>query len=89
MAKLRLISVFFMAALCASRAAADDSLSADAIMARVATNQVAPFAVVFLVLFAFALDPDRGVLARAAAGLFWVAVLFSSLLAIQRSYAIE
>jgi heme exporter protein B len=56
---------------------------------RVATNQVAPFAVLVLVLFAFALDPDRGVLARAAAGLFWVAVLFSSLLAIQRSYAIE
>jgi heme exporter protein B len=56
---------------------------------RVATNQVAPFAVLVLVLFAFALDPDRGVLARASAGLFWVAVLFSSLLAIQRSYAIE
>ncbi len=59
------------------------------VRSRVATNQVAPFAVLVLVLFAFALDPDRGVLARAAAGLFWVAVLFSSLLAIQRSYAIE
>ena len=56
---------------------------------RVATNQVAPFAVVVLVLFAFALDPDRGVLTRAAAGLFWVAVLFSALLAVQRSFAIE
>src|ERR1700737_4144180 len=56
---------------------------------RVATNQVAPFAVLVLVLFAFALDPDRGVLARAAAGLFWVGVLFSSLLAIQRSYPLE
>ena len=31
---------------------------------RVATNQVAPFALLVLVLFAFALDPDRGVLAR-------------------------
>ena len=41
------------------------------------------------VLFAFALDPDRGVLAAAAPGLFWVAVLFSALLAIQRSFAIE
>src|SRR5213594_3371279 len=50
---------------------------------RVATNQVAPFAVLVLILFAFALDPDRGVLARAAAGLFWLAVLFSALLAIQ------
>jgi heme exporter protein B len=56
---------------------------------RVATNQVAPFAILVLILFAFALDPDRGVLSRAAAGLFWVAVLFSTLLAVQRSYAIE
>ena len=56
---------------------------------RVATNQVAPFAVVVLVLFGFALDPDRGVLARASAGLFWVAVLLSSLLAVQRSFAVE
>ena len=56
---------------------------------RVATNQVAPFAVLVLILFAIALDPDRGVLARAAAGLFWVAVLFSALLAVQRSFAIE
>jgi heme exporter protein B len=56
---------------------------------RVATNQVAPFALVILVLFGFALDPDRGVLARASAGLFWVAVLLSSLLAVQRSFALE
>lgn len=56
---------------------------------RVATNQVAPFAVLVLVLFAFALDPDRGLLARAAAGLFWIAVLFSALLAVQRSFALE
>jgi heme exporter protein B len=56
---------------------------------RVATNQVAPFAVLVLVLFAFALDPDRGVLARASAGLFWLAVLFSGLLAVQRAFAIE
>jgi heme exporter protein B len=57
--------------------------------ARVVTNQVTPFALLVLVLFAFALDPDRGVLERAAPGLFWVAVLFSSLLAVQRSFAIE
>ncbi len=56
---------------------------------RVATNQVAPFAVLVLVLFAFALDPDRGVLKAATSGLFWVAVLFSALLAVQRSAAIE
>lgn len=56
---------------------------------RVATNQVAPFAALVLVLFAFALDPDRGLLARAAAGLFWLAVLFAALLAVQRSFAVE
>ena len=56
---------------------------------RVATNQVAPFAILVLILFAFALDPDHGVLKQATAGLFWVAVLFSALLAVQRSAAIE
>jgi heme exporter protein B len=56
---------------------------------RVVTNQVTPFALLVLMLFAFALDPDRGVLERAAPGLFWVAVLFSSLLAIQRSFGVE
>jgi len=45
--------------------------------------------VLVLVLFAFALDPDRGLLTRAAAGLFWITVTFSALLAIQRSFAIE
>jgi heme exporter protein B len=57
--------------------------------ARVVLNQVAPFSLLVLVLFAFALDPDTGILARATAGLFWIAVLFSSLLAIQRSFAVE
>ena len=56
---------------------------------RVTTNQVAPFAVLVLLLFAFALDPDRGVLTRATPGLFWVAVLFSALLAVQRSFSLE
>jgi heme exporter protein B len=56
---------------------------------RVATNQVAPFAVIVLVLFGFALDPDTGVLTRAAPGLFWVAVLFCCVLAVQRSVAVE
>jgi heme exporter protein B len=56
---------------------------------RVALNQVAPFALLVLVLFAFALDPDRGVLVRASAGLFWLAVAFSALLAVQRSFAVE
>ena len=56
---------------------------------RVAVNQVAPFAVLVLVLFAFALDPDRGVLVRASAGLFWLAVAFCALLAVQRAFAVE
>jgi heme exporter protein B len=56
---------------------------------RVVLNQVAPFAVVVLVLFAFALGPDRGPMVQAAAGLFWVALLFASVLAVQRSFALE
>jgi heme exporter protein B len=56
---------------------------------RVATNQILPFALLVLILFAFALDPDRGFLGQAAPGLFWVAVLFSAVLAVQRSFAIE
>jgi heme exporter protein B len=56
---------------------------------KVAISQVGPFAILVLVLFAFALDPSRGVLVKAAAGLFWVAVLFSALLTVQRSFAIE
>lgn len=56
---------------------------------RVTTNQVAPFAVLVLLLFGFALDADRPVLDRATPGLFWLAVLFSSLLATQRAFAVE
>ena len=56
---------------------------------RVVTNQIAPFALLVLLLFAFALDPDSGVLARATAGLFWIAVLFSAILALQRAFGIE
>jgi heme exporter protein B len=55
----------------------------------VATNQVAPFAFLVLVLFGFALDPDRGFLRRAAPGLFWLAVLFAAVLAVQRAFALE
>jgi len=56
---------------------------------RVTVNQVLPFAGVMVLLFAFALDPDRGVLRRAAPGLFWVAVLLSALLAVSRSVSVE
>ena len=56
---------------------------------RVATNQVAPFAILVLILFAFALDPDRGILERATAGLYWVTVLFAALLALSRAFSVE
>jgi heme exporter protein B len=56
---------------------------------RVALNQVLPFALLVLVLFAFALDPDRGLLEAATPGLYWIAVLFSGLLALQRSFSVE
>lgn len=56
---------------------------------RVTTNQVVPFALLVLLLFGFALDADRPVLDRATPGLFWLAVLFSALLAVQRSFAVE
>ncbi|HXQ58649.1 MAG TPA: heme exporter protein CcmB [Acidimicrobiales bacterium] len=56
---------------------------------RVVLNQVAPFAVVVLALFAFALGPNRAPMVEAAAGLFWVAVLFACVLAVQRSFALE
>jgi heme exporter protein B len=56
---------------------------------RVVIHQVVPVAVLVLVLFAFALGPDRAPMAQAAPGLFWVAVLFASVLAVQRSFALE
>lgn len=55
----------------------------------VATNQVLPFALVVLLLFAFALDPDRGILRAATPGLYWVAVLLTLVVAVQRAFAIE
>lgn len=56
---------------------------------RVGVNQLLPFALLVLLLFAFALGPDRQALAGASAGLFWLAVLFVGVLAVQRSMAIE
>ena len=56
---------------------------------RVGLSQVAPFGVVALVLFAFALGPNRSLMAQGAPGLFWVAILFCTVLAIQRSVSVE
>ena len=47
---------------------------------RVGIGQVLPFAVLCVLLFAFALDPDRNVLERATGGLFWMVVLFAAVL---------
>lgn len=57
--------------------------------ARALLSQIVPFGVLVIVLFAFALDPDRGVLKKAAPGLFWTAVLLAGLLAVGRSSATE
>jgi len=55
---------------------------------RVVTNQVLPFAAVTMLLFAFALDTSE-VLERVAPGLVWLATMFSMLVLVQRSFAIE
>lgn len=55
---------------------------------RVVTNQVLPFAGLTMVMFAFALDADT-ILQRVAPGLVWLATLFSLLVLVQRSFAVE
>ena len=55
---------------------------------RVLINQVVPFAAIVMVLFAFALDKDD-LLVRVAPGLIWLATLFSMLVVVQRSFAVE
>ncbi len=56
---------------------------------RVGLWQVVPFAVLVLILVSFAIGPDAAPLRHAAPGIFWIAVLFSTVLSIQRSVAIE
>ena len=56
---------------------------------RVVTNQVLPFAGVTMVIFAFALDANTDVLSRVAPGLVWLATMFSLLILVQRSFAVE
>ncbi|MDP2292191.1 MAG: heme exporter protein CcmB [Actinomycetota bacterium] len=55
---------------------------------RVVINQVLPFAALVMVMFAFALDSDN-VLTRVAPGLVWLATVFSLLVIVQRSFAVE
>ncbi|MEC7810394.1 MAG: heme exporter protein CcmB [Actinomycetota bacterium] len=56
---------------------------------RVLINQVAPFALIILVLFGIALDADQKSLKNFAPGLFWISVLLCALMAIARSMTIE
>lgn len=63
---------------------------------RILTAQVLPFGFLVLILFGFGIDPDRAVrgversvLEDVSPALFWLAVLFSTLLALGRTFAIE
>jgi heme exporter protein B len=56
---------------------------------RVTTTQIAPYALLVLLLFGFAFDQNHSILSQAAPGLFWMAVLLCSLLAVQRSFSVE
>lgn len=52
-------------------------------------NAVAMMGLLVLLLFGFALGPDTEALRRAAAGALWLAILFSGVLAFNRSYQLE
>lgn len=56
---------------------------------RVTTTQVAPYAILVLLLFGFAFDQNHALLSKVTPGLFWVAVLLCALLSVQRSFALE
>ncbi len=55
---------------------------------RIVLNQVVPFAGVTMVSFAFVLD-KQNVLDTVAPGLIWLATLFSLLVMVQRTFAVE
>ncbi|MDE0160179.1 MAG: heme exporter protein CcmB [Acidimicrobiaceae bacterium] len=57
--------------------------------ARTTLGQVLPFALLVLVLFGFALDANRPALRLATPGLLWMTVLFVTVVAAQRSVALE
>jgi heme exporter protein B len=52
-------------------------------------NSVTTLAVTILVLFGFALGPDTAAVRDAAPGVIWLSVLFSGVLAFNRSYQVE
>ena len=57
--------------------------------AKIALGQVAPLALLILMVFAFALDANTSLLERGAGGLYWLAVLYGGTLLIQRSFDVE
>ena len=71
-----------------SRAVAPKDLTAEW-RTRANFNAVTFFGALMLLLFAFALGPDAETLRRAAPGIIWLTVLFSGVLAFNRSYQIE
>jgi heme exporter protein B len=56
---------------------------------KVAMWQVVPFALLSLILFAFAIGPNPALLQQTSPGLFWLALLFASVLGTQRSLSVE
>ncbi|WP_420452730.1 heme exporter protein CcmB [Ilumatobacter sp.] len=56
---------------------------------RVIIDQVLPFAMVTMIIFGFALDANTDVLSLVAPGLVWLATMFSLLLLVQRTFALE
>jgi heme exporter protein B len=52
-------------------------------------NAVVAMAAMILLLFGFALGPDAEALRNAAAGVLWLTILFSGVLAFNRSYQLE
>jgi heme exporter protein B len=52
-------------------------------------NSVVALGITILILLGFALGPDAGALRHAAAGAVWLATLFSSVLAFNRSFQVE
>lgn len=52
-------------------------------------NSVAFLGILILLLFGFAIGPDADALRHAAAGSLWLAILFSGVMAFNRSYQLE
>ena len=57
--------------------------------ARTTVGQVVPFALLVLVLFGFALNANQPTLRLATPGLLWMTALFATVVAVQRSVAVE